>query len=118
MQKYHIKTGFEHEKLLKIFLSVVNAKFRTLSIHAKQRILERIDQLEKIGHFLRDYKINFSDIIEYTFINGQIEKILTRCDFTEQDDIVFSITAEGKILTCYLNKKADKHYTLNTRQYA
>ena len=116
-KKYHKKLGFEHEKLLQLFILTVNRGFWRLSSHAKKRILERIGEVEKIGLLIREYKIKYDDIIEYTFINGHIEKILVRINYNQNYDLIIVISYDNMIITCYLNKKADNHYTINKRQY-
>ena len=57
LKKYHKKTGFDHDKLLNLFILVVNKGFWALSRHAKRRILERVGEIDKIGAFIRNYKI-------------------------------------------------------------
>lgn len=118
MQVYHKEKNFPHEDLLHLFVVSVKGQFWSLSRHAKERILERVDHVEKIGMMLRDYILSFDDILEYTFNNGHIEKVLVRINFDDANDLVFSVSYDAKILTVYLNKKADKHYTLNKMQYA
>jgi len=110
--KYHKNSGFEHDDLLNLFILTVNKQFKTLSSHAKRRIIERIDAIEAVGVFIRDYKIDYDDIMEYTYNNGMVEKILIRANFNFSEDIIFALSYDAMILTCYLNKKSDKHYTL------
>ncbi|MHA2012805.1 MAG: hypothetical protein ACTSWG_10600 [Candidatus Helarchaeota archaeon] len=115
---YNKKIYFEHDKLLNLFILTVNKRFFRLSYHAKKRILQRFNtDIQNIGYILRDYKIKYDDIIEYTFNNGTIQKVLIRIPFNFQKDLMFSIADDGTIITIYLNNKADKHYTLNKRQY-
>jgi hypothetical protein len=118
MQVYHKEKYFPHEDLLHLFVVSVRGQFWSLSRHAKERILERVDHVEKIGTMLRDYILTFDDILEYTFNNGHIEKVLVRIAFDSENDLVFSVSYDAKILTVYINKKADKHFTLNKIQYA
>jgi hypothetical protein len=117
MQVYHKEKSFPHEDLLRLFVVSVKGQFWSLSRHAKERILERVDHVEKIGTMLRDYILTFDDILEYTLNNGHIEKVLVRIDFDKDNDLIFSVSYDAKILTVYLNKKADKHFTLNKLQY-
>ena len=117
IERYHIKTGFKHNDLLVLFCVLANKEYRRLSFHAKKRILERIDKIEKIGVFLRDYKIKLEDIIEYTFIDGMIDRALIRTDFDAENDIIISLSKDNTIITAYLNKKSDNHLTLNPCQY-
>lgn len=114
---YNAQIKFEHEKLLHLFVCTVKGQFWTLTDHAKKRILERIGDIEKIGCFIRNYTLKYDDIIEYTFINGWIEKVLIRTQFDHEKDIILSISHTSKIITVYINDTADKHFTLNKHQY-
>jgi hypothetical protein len=119
---YHKTINFPHEKLLNMFVAVTNARFKSKDIifttHAKNRLLERITDLKELYSFYMNVKINFDDVIEYTFFDNIIHKILVRLPYNQYDDIILSISDCGKIITLYFNKKDDMHKTLNSKVYA
>lgn len=119
---YHKTINFPHEKLLNIFIAVTNARFKSKNItftnHARERLLERITDLKELYSFYMNVKINFDDVIEYTFFDNIIQKILVRIPYNNIDDIILSISDCGKIITLYFNKKDDMHKTLNSKVYA
>jgi hypothetical protein len=118
MKKYHKTIKFIHNDLIFLFINTVNKMYRVLSFHCKQRILERINDIESVGKFIREYKIEYEDILEYTFSEGIISKVLIRTRFDNERDIILSISNLGLVITCYLNNRKDKHSTLNKKQYA
>jgi hypothetical protein len=119
---YHKTINFPHEKLLNMFVAVTNARFKSKDIifttHAKNRLLERITDMKELYSFYTGVKINFDDVIEYTFFDNIIHKILVRLPYNQYDDIILSISDCGKIITLYFNKKDDIHKTLNCKVYA
>ena len=119
---YHKNIKFEHEKLLKLFLNIQNARLNNgglfFSLHAKDRIKERVENLEYCLSFFHSLKLNYKDIIEYTFINGDIEKALFRVAYNNEKDVALVINKHGKICTLYFNNKNDTHETLNKKVYA
>jgi len=119
---FHKTIKFEHEKLLMLFLSVQNARLNNgglfFSLHAKERIKDRVENLEYCLNFFHSLTLNYEDIIEYTFINGDIEKALFRVAYNNEKDIALIINKHGKICTLYFNNKNDTHETLNKKFYA
>ena len=119
---FHKTIKFEHEKLLMLFLSVQNARLNNgglfFSLHAKERIKDRVENLEYCFSFFHSLKLKYEDIIEYTFINGDIEKALFRVAYNNEKDIALVINKHGKICTLYFNNKTDTHETLNKKFYA
>ena len=67
-------------------------------------------------------KINFNNysVIEYTILRGMVNKYVLRKRHDENCDVVLVVLVENGeyiLKTTWLNKRDDKHCTLNSRNY-
>ena len=67
-------------------------------------------------------KINFNNysVIEYTILRGMVNKYVLRKRHDENCDIVLVVLVENGeyiLKTTWLNRRDDKHRTLNSRNY-
>lgn len=84
-----------------------------LTEHARERAAEKGVRLPE--------RIPFREcrVVEVTTVRGRIQKFLVRFDHGDgHNDVCVSYTREGRVATCYLNRKNDRHRTLDVRQYA
>lgn len=119
MLKYHKEVYFPikyHSKLINFNNELKEYTFK-FSNHTKQRVIEKINNFEYFNIFISNLKLNSTNIIEYTVNNNEIEKVLYRFKYNENEEIILSISQNKTIITIYLNNINDKHFTLNKKIY-
>ena len=117
MQKYHKDIGFLPCHVADAKGLINDLKWRKISF-SRHSLKSLSDELEavKIGRFLIDYDLNLNDVFELAYNAGKLEKIGFRVNFGE-NDIVFILSREKRIITLWTNKKEDCHYTLDVTKY-
>jgi hypothetical protein len=117
MEKYHVLKGFKlcHVIQAEALIEALQARKMRFSFHALQELSAEAEAV-KIGQFLLNYRLNFSDVFEIAENNGKIEKIGFRVKFAEKD-IIFILSSEKSIITLWTNSKFDCHKTLNLSLY-
>jgi hypothetical protein len=117
MEKYHVSIGFRpcHVQQARGLIDTLQSRQIRFSTHALQELGFERDAV-KIGQFLKDYTLNFNDVFELAFNAGKLEKMGFRVNFSE-NDIIFILSREKKIITLWTNKKDDCHYTLDITKY-
>lgn len=84
--------------------------------HAK---LQTINDRYGIIPVLRADMLRASDVFEYVKDGGAVEKLVFRIDWlSERFSYSYSVSADGKVVTCWANEKTDVHGTLDRRAYA
>ena len=118
MIKYHKEIGFKENDVIlaKALILVLNRQKIIFSRHSLGELIQEKNCVE-IGQFLKDYVFNFNDIFEIVVNNGIIEKIGFRVNFNEKD-VIFMLSNNKTVITCWTCYKIDKHYTLNKNNYA
>ena len=117
IQKYHKEIGFRPCDIGEAKYLVESLKYRPFifSKHSMEELLQE-ENPEGIGKALKEYNLNFLDVFELAIYEGRIEKIGFRIPHGEKD-IIFIITREKKIITIWLNKNSDLHFTLRENLY-
>lgn len=117
MEKYHVSIGFKdcHIKEAQALIDTLQEQKIRFSIHSLQELGQEREAV-KIGRFLIDYDLNLNDVFELAYNDGKLEKIGFRVNFGE-NDIVFILSREKRIITLWTNKKEDCHYTLDVTKY-
>ena len=119
-KKYHKEVYFEGGATERFMASLasnirVGQEQLTYSMHAK---LETIKDRYQIIPVLRPSDLKAEDIIEYTKENGAIVKALFRIStLSLRFDFSYSVSVDGRVLTCWANTKDDRHRTLNKNLY-
>lgn len=119
MTKYHKELGFPIDTVNKAhkLIDTLNSKKVSFSSHALTELSKEVDAVN-IGKAIIVYKVCFNDVFEIVEgLSGSIEKIGIRIDFDAKNDIVFMVSSSKVIITAWINKKDDKHYTLNKNNY-
>ena len=119
MAVYHKELNFPLKDVsrLTVLCSFFNQKKFIWNYHAKQRLIERVNDLKYFYNWLNSLSIDIDNIIEYTIIENDIEKVLFRFQYDRERDICLSIGKPGNIITLYFNRAGDNHKTLNKRKY-
>ena len=117
MKKYHKQIGFEagHVKQAEALLLALQDVRLSFTSHALTELL-RERQAEAIGKALKEYSLNFQDVFELAFDGEKLEKLGFRVKFNE-NDIIFILSREKRVVTCWTNNKKDLHYTLDYTKY-
>lgn len=117
MQKYHKDIGFLPCHIADAKGLIADLKWRKLSFsgHSLQELGQEAEAV-KIGQFLKDYDLNLEDVFELAYNDGKLEKIGFRVNLGE-NDVIFILSREKRIITLWTNNKEDKHYTLNHANY-
>ena len=117
--RYHKAIGFRPQdiKRMEILNTVFQRKRFIWSNHAKKR-LQRVENLEYFYNWLNMVEFMPQNIIEYTVQSNEIVKVLYRLQYDQKEDIILSIGNTGNLITLWFNDIADRHVTLNKRQYA
>jgi hypothetical protein len=117
MEKYHVSIGFRpcHVQQARGLIDALQSQQIRFSIHALEE-LGREPVAVKIGQFLKDYALNFNDVFELALNAGKLEKMGFRVNFNE-NDVIFILSRDKKIITLWTNKKEDCHYTLDVTKY-
>lgn len=119
MPVYHKEIYFplKDKQRLKNLTSFFNRKVFIWNYHARKRLIERIHDLKYFYNWLKNLHIDIDNIIEYTLINNDIEKVLFKFKYDNFRDICISIGKAGNIITLYFNNAGDNHKTLNKSKY-
>jgi hypothetical protein len=117
MQKYHVSIGFKDCHVKEALLLIEALKYRRLSFsfHALQELGKEREAVQ-IGVFLKDYQLDFNGCFEIAIDKGRIDKLGFRVKFSE-NDIIFILSRDKRIITLWTNKKEDCHYTLDYTNY-
>ena len=118
--KYHKNIFFPagHNKKLFDIHNIIIENQLIWTHHAKQRLVNKFN-IQNFSIWYKNISLNIDNIIEYTMQEDEkIEKVLYRLSYNAENDILISISNKGYILTIWKNKKADKHNTLNIKEYA
>jgi len=118
MPKYHKDLGFKTQdaQAARQLCERMRPWPYVFAKHALGELLQERDAVN-IGRTIRDYKLNFADVFELVTDGGRIQKLGFRIPYTERD-IVFMLSIEKMIITCWTNARSDGHATLDVRQYA
>ena len=117
LKKYHKELYFNSEDLKEISLLISNMNQSKIifSNHVIQEIHAEYNALE-IAKFLKCVILSFDNLFEYQKEDG-IVKLGFRYQLNNMEDIVFILSRNKVIVTCWINKKSDKHFTLNPSNY-
>ena len=118
MEKYHVLKGFKpcHVIQAQSLIEAMQARKIRFTCHALHELSAEAEAV-KIGQFLLNYKLNFSDVFELAINTaGRLEKLGFRVKFAE-NDIIFILSSEKSIVTLWTNSKFDCHKTLNLSLY-
>jgi hypothetical protein len=86
--------------------------------HCVDNIKFRVIRLEDVLTFIKNLKLNASDIFEYvTDEKALIIKACYRVKYTQTMDLILIIGQQKNIITIYLNTADDKHETLDKNLY-
>lgn len=119
MLRYHKELYFPENDLqnLKKFIDGLNAKKFSFSIHAFDKIKERLTDFESLGYYLKDLTFQYENIFEYYKENDLIVKAVFRFNYDKGRDLIIVINEYKKVITIYFNSLGDNHYTLNPENY-
>ena len=117
MEKYHVLKGFKpcHVIQAEALIEALQARKLSFTSHALTE-LARERQAEAIGKALINYRLNFADVFELAIESGNVKKLGFRVKFNE-NDIIFILSREKAVITCWTNSAKDLHYTLNKSLY-
>ena len=118
MEKYHVLKGFKpcHVIQAEALIEALQARKIRFTSHALQELSAESEAV-KIGQFLLNYRLNFSDVFELALNEaGRLEKLGFRVKFAE-NDIIFILSSEKSLVTLWTNSKFDCHKTLNLSLY-
>jgi hypothetical protein len=118
MNKYHVKIGFPIERIKEAETLIFRLQSRKIrfTFHALQELSAEAEAV-KIGQFLLNYRLNFSDVFELAINEaGKLEKLGFRVNYAE-NDVIFILSSEKMIITLWTNDKKDFHKTLKTALY-
>jgi len=117
MQKYHRQIGFLpcHEAEAKGLIASLKWRKISFSRHSLQSLKDELEAV-KIGRFLLNYDLNFNDVFELAILDGKLEKMGFRVNFSDFD-VIFILSREKQVITLWTNKKEDKHFSLNSLKY-
>jgi hypothetical protein len=118
MEKYHVLKGFKdfHVIQAEALIEAMQARRLSFTSHALQELSAEAEAV-KIGQFLLNYRLNFSDVFELAINEaGRLEKLGFRVKFAE-NDIIFILSSEKSLVTLWTNSKFDCHKTLNLSLY-
>ena len=118
LKKYHKDLDFEacHVKEALTLIEALQGMRLSFTSHALQELL-REGQAEAIGKALKEYRLCFQDVFELAFYGEKLQKIGFRVKFTEKD-IIFILSREKAVITCWTNSEKDTHKTLKTWLYS
>jgi hypothetical protein len=118
MIKYHKSIGFKDSDVIqcKVLLDRLNQRPVKFSSHALTELSQEAEAVT-IGQRIKDYTLSFNDVFELAIDSDRIEKIGFRIPFNDKD-IVFILSKDKLLITSWLNKKEDIHFTLNKSFYA
>jgi hypothetical protein len=94
----------------------LNIKKFKFSVHSIDRIIEK-SNIESIGLYLKDLKLEYSTMFEYYKIDNILEKLVFRLNFDVNKDLILVLNKDKFIVTIYFNNKSDNHKTLNKENY-
>ena len=111
-----IKDGLYHKEVYMPAYRLPDKDIKVkYSEHAlQQAYYERYDIID-----LKDsYNFSKAEIIELEVKHGQAVKMVARFDYNNKYDLIIVIIPQTKVIkTVWLNKKNDKHTTLNRDRY-
>lgn len=116
--RYHVDVLWDMELKEKSEDLIENLKTVYMSYHAKLRFIQRnrhcisYDTMLKVISEHKHYMVYSAD-----YTNGRVWAVACRFDYTDKFDVIAIVTKEGKILTCWLNKKDDYHDNLDVSKY-
>lgn len=103
--RYNIQTGFPFQVQLPAIITL------TVTRHAEQA-----SQTDRYGRITIEKYLHTAgaQLVEFeTDGQFQLTKIVLRKSYSADLDVVYVIVRGGKLVTCWLNKKSDKHETLD-----
>lgn len=116
---YHSKVYYPEELKDKVFELVKNLNYRTATI--SKHFVSKLDKLspklsELVVRKIHDW-LDAESVIEVEVVDRTIIKLLFRVEFTSVYDLIFAVNGEKTFITCYLNRVADTHHTLDISNY-
>lgn len=120
MNRYHKKVFIpdNHLPILSRHTSILNTLKYRYTAHCLDNLKYRSIRQEDILLFIRDLKLQASDIFEYYMDDkNAIIKICYRISYSKNQDIILILSNSKEIITIYLNSKDDEHITLDKNLY-
>lgn len=113
LRQYHRDVFLPRALEMEVLSTLVRLDGRFhLSRHAEQRAQQKGVRLPERIPFQR------AEVVEVTQKrDGSLFKFLVRFTHDEARDAVVSLSPGGKVITCYLNDRADQHGTLDPSSY-
>ncbi len=115
--RYHKKIFFPDIDKLKIVNNKLNGLKWRYSKHCLDSLKYRAINEGKTLQFIKKLVLNEQDIFEYYIFSGVINKLCYRVKFKHGQDLVLVIGYNKNLITVYINRAGDKHYTLNEDLY-
>ena len=119
INRYHIKvyTEKKHLEAINGLTDKFNTMSWTYSSHAIDNIKYRMINISEVLTFIKSLHLKSEYIFEYYIDNDIPLKICYRIPYKNGLDIILIVSNTKKLITIYINKSDDNHYTLKTELY-
>ena len=119
MERYHVKTGFKKEHVLKLSeftdrLNEINFKYTS---HSIDNLNYRVVDVEGLLRFIKAIELKPEQAFEIYTEGIDIIKACYRFNYGKAD-IILVLNEDKLIVTIYLNSALDNHETLNKNIYS
>jgi hypothetical protein len=120
MQRYHIKTGFKPDDILRLkeFTNKLNHLVWSYTGHCLDNLKYRAIDIEAVLRFIKGAKLDYSYIFEYYSNDDKIIKVCYRIKYNNGIDLILVIGEHKQIITIYYNSNNDNHLTLKKYIYS
>jgi len=113
---FHRDIGFpvEYQDKLKWFVADLNGMPTTFTKH----YMDNEERTPQVDNFLKYLQIKSANVFEFTTDEfGKILKVACRVPYYNGKDIIFSVSAEKRIISFWFNDSGDTHKTLDKSKY-
>lgn len=120
MARYNKQVFFpiEHKDKLEQVNARLNGLKYIFTNHFFKQLKQRFSDIEKIGQYLKNLKLQEVNIFEYYIDGDNITKVCYRIEYTSKDDIILVLSKDKVLISIFLNAVNDNHKTLNKNQFS
>lgn len=119
MKRYHKEIYFPRnsENLLREFCKKLNDSLeRRFSNHLLDNMYDDLSG-KSVYELLSNIWFSADEIFEFVLLDGEVDKACFRVSYSDEYDIIFSISKGGVFITYYYNKVDDLHTSLKREAY-
>jgi len=119
IKRYNKKVFFplsEKQALISTIKSLNNTQWKSLSLHARERLRTKFNNDILLIQFIGKLKFDYNSLFEYYVINGKIDKLCFEYIFNGYR-LKLVINSNKSLITLWSNNINDVHSTLDKSLY-